>query len=289
MKVRRRARLDPSQIQDRRGMSGGTGLAVGGGGIGLIVAIVFVVISALGGGDANSVLQDLSGVTVGNGSSSADLSHCKTGADAQDSEDCRIVAYVNSIQAYWSGTVRHYRDAPTVFFTGQTSSACGQATTDSGPFYCPSDGNVYIDLGFFQELTDRFGAKGGPLAEAYVLAHEYGHHVQDLLGLFARGGMSGQGPQGGSVRTELQADCYAGVWAAHAVQTGFITHITDQDVADALDAAAAVGDDRIQRETQGQVNRETWTHGSSAERQRWFRTGYTSGDPNACDTFSGSV
>jgi predicted metalloprotease len=289
MKVRRRARLDPSQVQDRRGMSGGTGLAVGGGGLGLIVAIVFVVISALGGGNANSVLQDLSGVTVGNGSSSADLSHCKTGADAQDSEDCRIVAYVNSIQEYWSGTVRHYRDAPTVFFTGQTSSACGQATTDSGPFYCPSDGNVYIDLGFFQELTDRFGARGGPLAEAYVLAHEYGHHVQDLLGLFARGGTSGQGPQGGSVRTELQADCYAGVWAANAVQTGFITHITEQDVANALDAAAAVGDDRIQRETQGQVNRETWTHGSSAERQRWFRTGYTSGDPNACDTFSGSV
>ena len=201
-------------------MSGGTGLAIGGGGLGLIVAIVFVVISALGGGDANSVLQYLAGVTVGNGSSSADLSHCKTGADAQDSEDCRIVAYVNSIQAYWSGTVRHYRDAPTVFFTGQTSSACGQATTDSGPFYCPSDGNVYIDLGFFQELTDRFGAKGGPLAEAYVLAHEYGHHVQDLLGLFAQGGTSGQGPQGGSVRTELQADCYAGVWGRTPFRRG---------------------------------------------------------------------
>ena len=288
MKVRRRARLDPSQIQDRRGMSGGS-IAVGGGGLGLVIAIVIVVVNALGGGDAGSVLQDLAGVTVGGGSSTGDLSHCQTGADAQDNEDCRIVAYVNSIQDYWGGQIRDYRESPTVFFTGQTSSACGQATTDVGPFYCPADAKVYIDLGFFQELTDRFGARGGPLAEAYVLAHEYGHHVQDLLGLFDQGGGGGQGPQSDSVRIELQADCYAGVWAANAVDTGFITRITDQDVADALDAAAAVGDDRIQRETQGQVNRETWTHGSSAERQQWFRTGYSSGDPNACDTFSGPV
>ncbi|MGZ8650772.1 MAG: KPN_02809 family neutral zinc metallopeptidase [Actinomycetota bacterium] len=288
MKVRRRARLDPSQIQDRRGMSGGR-IAVGGGGLGLVIAIVFVVVNAIGGGDAGSILQDLSGVTVGGGSSTGDLSHCRTGADAQDSEDCRIVAYVNSIQDYWDGRVPNYRGSPTVFFSGQTSSACGQATTDVGPFYCPADAKVYIDLGFFQELTDRFGAQGGPLAEAYVLAHEYGHHVQDLLGLFDQGGGGGQGPQSDSVRTELQADCYAGVWAANAVDTGYLTAPTEQDVADALDAAASVGDDRIQRETQGQVNRETWTHGSSAERQRWFRTGYSSGDPNACDTFSGPV
>jgi predicted metalloprotease len=280
--------LDPSQIQDRRGMSGGS-IAVGGGGLGLVIAIVIVVVNALGGGDAGSVLQDLSGVTVGGGASTSNLSHCQTGADAQASEDCRIVAYVNSIQDYWGGQINNYRESPTVFFTGQTSSACGQATTDVGPFYCPPDAKVYIDLGFFQELTDRFGARGGPLAEAYVLAHEYGHHVQDLLGLFDQGGGGGQGPQSNSVRTELQADCYAGVWAANAVDTGFITRITDQDVADALDAAAAVGDDRIQRETQGQVNRETWTHGSSAERQQWFRTGYSSGDPNACDTFGGPV
>jgi uncharacterized protein len=290
MKVRRRARLDPSQVEDRRGMSaGGKGLAVGGGGLGLVIAIVFVVVSALGGHDANSILQELSGVTVGGGSTTGDLAQCRTGADAQDSEDCRIVAYVNSIQDYWSGQVSGYQEAPTVFFTGQTSTACGQATTDVGPFYCPADGKVYIDLGFFQELTDRFGAQGGPLAEAYVIAHEYGHHVQDLLGLFDKGGSGGQGPQSRSVRTELQADCYAGVWAANAVDTKFLTPITDEDVADALDAAAAVGDDRIQQETSGQVNRETWTHGSSAERQRWFRTGYTSGDPGACNTFSGSI
>lgn len=286
MKVRRRARLDPSQIQDRRGMSGG-GIAVGGGGIGLIIAIVIVAVNAFGG-DA-SVLEDLSGVTVGGAQTSAAPLDCRTGADAQNREDCRIVAYVNSIQDYWSGEIKNYRESPTVFFTDRTSSACGAATTDVGPFYCPGDAKVYIDLGFFQELTDRFGARGGPLAEAYVLAHEYGHHVQDLLGLFARSGGSAQGPQSDSVRTELQADCYAGVWAANAVDTGYLTPITDQDVSDALDAAAAVGDDRIQRETQGSVNRDTWTHGSSAERQQWFRTGYGSGDPDDCDTFSGSV
>jgi predicted metalloprotease len=291
MKIRRRARLDPSQVQDRRGLSGG-GLAVGGGGIGLVIAVVIVVINAVSGGSPSSVeqtLRDLSGVTIGEGQTPSELSQCRTGADARTSEDCRVVAYVNSIQEYWDGQVRGYRESPTVFFSGRTSSGCGPATTEVGPFYCPPDSTVYIDLGFFQELTDRFGAQGGPLAQAYVLAHEYGHHVQDLLGLFDRGGGTGQGPESQSVRTELQADCYAGVWAAHAVDTGFVTQITDQDLADALDAAAAVGDDRIQRETQGTVDPESWTHGSSAERRRWFRTGYATGDPKACDTFTGSI
>ena len=158
-----------------------------------------------------------------------------------DSEDCRIVAYVNSIQEYWSGTVRHYKDAPTVFFTGQTSSACGEATTDSGPFYCPSDGNVYIDLGFFQELTDRFGAKGVRSRKPTCWRMSTVITSRTSSGCSRREGRAVRGPRADSVRTELQADCYAGVWAANAVQTGFITNITDQDVADALDAAAAVG------------------------------------------------
>ena len=186
---------------------------------------------------------------------------------------------MNSIQAYWEKTVRGYRVVPTVFFTGHNQTGCGPASSQVGPFYCPADQRVYIDLGFFQELQARFGAKGGRFAEAYVLAHEYGHHVQNQLGTLKAGG-GGRGAESQSVRTELQADCFAGVWAAHAVDTGFLTGVTPADIASALDAAAAVGDDRIQPSS----SPETWTHGSSAERQRWFTTGYQTGDPNKCNT-----
>jgi predicted metalloprotease len=280
MRIRKRARLDPSQISDRRGMSGGAPIAVGGGVLGLIIAVVLLVLS---GGSS-----DLTGGPQA-GSSSSDLTACKKGADVQQDPDCRIVAYVNSIQDYWSGAVSNYREADTVLFTGRTSTACGTASTEVGPFYCPADKHVYIDLGFFRELTQKFGANAGPLAQAYVLAHEYGHHIQDLDGTIDRVGANSQGPQSASVRLELQADCYAGVWTANAVQTGFIRNITDQDIADALSAASAVGDDRIQQEFQGHVNPETWTHGSSAERQHWFETGFRSGAPSSCDTFSGSI
>jgi predicted metalloprotease len=282
MRIRRRARLDPSQVSDRRGMaSGGRPIAVGGGAVGLVVALILIL---LNGGIGSSGGP---GSTPGEGSS--DLSACHSGADVRQDPDCRIVAYVNSIQSYWEGVLPQYRSSNTVLFTGRTSTGCGLATTDVGPFYCPSDAKVYIDLGFFRELTGRLGAEGGPLAQAYVLAHEYGHHVQDLLGTFDRVQPNSQGPQSDSVRLELQADCYAGVWAAHAVQTGFITAISDRDVADAIDAAAAVGDDRLQREFQGGVHTETWTHGSSAQRQHWFLMGYRTGDPGSCDTFTGDI
>jgi predicted metalloprotease len=292
VRFRNTARLDPSQVEDARGrgpMLGlpGGGLAVGGGGLGILGVVLYLVFGLLaGGGGLSGSLGNLDGSTVSQAPPGQVLGEeCRTGADANRREDCRIVGDVNS---EFADTGRTYAPAKTVFFTGSTNTGCGPASTDVGPFYCPVDKRVYIDLGFFDELRSRFGANGGPFAQAYVLAHEYGHHVQDLLGDLGRGS-SQAGATGRSVRTELQADCYAGVWAHHAAQTGYLTGLTRADVADALDAAAAVGDDRIQSETQGQVDPETWTHGSSAERQRWFTTGYTSGRPASCDTFHGSL
>lgn len=287
MKFRPGARLDPSQVQDVRGRGGlpGGGLAVGGGGLGLVGVLIYLAIALLGGGNTGG----LDGVTVAQQPPGQVLgSECATGADANAKEDCRILGDINSIQAYWGKQVQGYTISKTVFFTGSTSTGCGQASTDVGPFYCPADKKVYIDLGFFDELKSRFGGSNGPLAQAYVLAHEYGHHVQDLLGYLDRIGNDRQGRTSASVRSELQADCYAGVWMNHAQQTGYITGITQRDLNDALSAAASVGDDRIQADTQGQVNPETWTHGSAAERQHWLTTGFTTGDAKQCDTWSAS-
>jgi predicted metalloprotease len=298
MRFRKNARLDPSQVEDRRGGGGmslpGGGLAVGGGGVGLVGLAIYLLVALLSnGGDLSGPLQNLDSRTVASQPPSSALgSECQTGAAANTREDCRIVGYVNSIQAYWAAQFqrnrRQYAISKTVFFSGSTDTGCGVASSDVGPFYCPLDKHVYIDLGFFDDLRSRFGATGGPFAQAYVLAHEYGHHVQDLLGRLGNG--SGQaGAQGSSVRTELQADCFAGIWANHATQTGFLSDLTEEDIADGLNAAAAVGDDRIQARTQGRVNPETWTHGSSEQRRRWFSKGYETGRASQCNTFAGSI
>jgi predicted metalloprotease len=288
---RKGAKLDPTQVEDRRGMGGmrgGRGVAIGGG-AGAIGLIVVLLVTLLGGNIDLNALQSLDGVVAGGQQQGEVIEECQTGEDAEESRDCRLIGTVNSIQAYWQEALDGYRTATTVFFSGATNTGCGGATSDVGPFYCPSDQRVYVDLGFFQELQARFGAEGGPFAEAYVLAHEYGHHVQNLLGKLQQIGGDRQGPESAAVRAELQADCFAGVWAANAVETGFLASVSEDQIAQALDAAAAVGDDRIQRQTQGQVNREAWTHGSSTQRQRWFLTGYRGGNPNDCDTFSGDI
>ncbi len=283
MTIRRNARLDTSQVRDRRGMSAGRGVAVGGG----LAGIVALVLTLLLGGNASQLTGALSGEQVGADQVNDLSAECQTGADAAERDDCRIIGYVNSVQAYWSGVVQGYQLAPTTFFSDGVNTACGYADSSVGPFYCPGDGGVYIDLGFFDDLQSKFGAEGGPFAEAYIISHEYGHHVQDLLGDLQSGG--GSGAESTSVRTELQADCYAGVWANHAVETGYLEPITGEQVAQAMDAAAVVGDDRIQQQAQGWANPETFTHGTSVQRQTWFRVGLDTGDPLACDTFNADI
>jgi uncharacterized protein len=294
MRFRRGAKLDPGQVTDVRGRRGGRGLAVGGGGIGVGVLVIYLLFSLLTGGGGLGQLAPLEDQQVGQGDDPGVVSEeCRTGADANERQDCRIVGVVNSTQEFWDGVFERsgeqYQYADTVFFTDQVQTACGTATSQVGPFYCPGDQLVYIDLGFFDELQSRFGAGGAPFAQAYVIAHEYGHHVQNLTGVLERIGSDRQGPESRAVRAELQADCYAGVWAANAVETGLIEQLTQDDINAGLDAAMAIGDDRIQEQTQGQVNPETWTHGSSEQRRRWFSRGYEEGRPAVCDTFTGSI
>ena len=296
MRFRRNAPLDPGQITDVRGRGGfgPGGLALGGGGLGGIALVIYLLVALLGGNDSLGQLGPLDNQQVGQGDTPSEISSaCRTGQDANKREDCRVVAVVNSVQKFWGGVFqrsgRHYQYVDTVFFTGQVQTGCGLADSQVGPFYCPADMLVYIDLGFFDDLQSRFGVGSAPFVQAYVIAHEYGHHVQDELGVLKQIGSDRQGPESRAVRSELQADCYAGVWAAHAVETGLIEQLTQADINDGLDAAAAIGDDRIQEQTQGQVNKETWTHGSSEQRRRWFSRGYENGKPAACDTFSGAI
>lgn len=287
MKFNRRARLDSSEVQ-RKGRGG----AAVGGGVGILGVVILLAIQALGGEGGSGIAEVLGGLEGQQTSGEVrEVEGCETGADAAERQDCRIVAFVNSIQDHWAAAIDGYRPTVTNFFSGSvTTGGCGSATSAVGPFYCPADQQVYIDLGFFETLESRFGASGGDFAEAYVLAHEYGHHVQNLLGI--RGDRD-QGAESDAVRQELQADCFAGTWAHHATTTPdastgevLILELTRRDIEEALSAAAAVGDDRIQEAATGQVDPHTWTHGSAEQRQRWFLVGYDTGDPTDCDTFA---
>ena len=297
MRFRRGARLDTGQVTDVRGrrMGGGGGMALGGGGLGVIGLIVFLAFQLLsgGGGGLPGQLAPLDNQQVGQETPSSIDQNCQTGQDANEREDCRIVAVVNSVQKFWDGVFqrsgKQYQFVDTVFFTGSVQTGCGYASSQVGPFYCPRDKQVYIDLDFFDELESQFGATNSAFTQSYVIAHEYGHHVQDLQGILNQIGNDTQGPESRAVRSELQADCYAGVWAKHAEETRLIEDITQADINQGLDAASAIGDDRIQEKAQGQVNPESWTHGSSEQRRRWFSRGYEQGTPAACNTFSGSI
>ena len=298
MRYRDDASVDTGNVRDQRGGGGGggRGLALGGGGLGIVGVLVVILFQVLGGGSGGSGLgASLDGLQGGQVAGTGDLAaSCSTGADANADVGCAVAADVESVQDYWGGVLGSgYAPADTVFFTGSVQTACGAASSGSGPFYCPGDQLVYLDLSFFDDLQSRFGAEGGAFVNAYVVAHEYGHHVQNLVGTAATVQPGETGPESGSVRLELQADCYAGTWADHATTVPddsgapLISDITEDDVSRALDTAARIGDDYLQTNLgDGSADPGSYTHGSSEQRQRWFLTGYRSGDPSQCDTFA---
>lgn len=291
------ARLDSGRVSSGGGGGRGGKLALGGGAGGLVI----LVLALLFGGDPGSILGQLSGATdssATSGASDGSLAECQTGTDANENVDCRVIGTVQSLDTVWeselgSQTGVAYVQPAVQLFSGSVNTGCGNATSAVGPFYCPADSTAYFDTSFFQVLVDQFGSSGGPLAQEYVVAHEIGHHIQNQLGDIGRAQADPQGAESGAVRVELQADCYAGIWANHAStipdpNTGqpFLEPLTQNDIADALSAASSVGDDRIQQASSGRVNPEGWTHGSSEQRQKWFATGYQTGQVSACDTFA---
>jgi hypothetical protein len=272
-----------ANIQDRRGRGG----LIAGGGVG---ALVLAVIAALLGVDPGAVVP-------GGGAATQEVAPAEPGAYRGVDEEADFIAVVLAeTEDTWNEVFRRngqeYREPELVLFSGAVQSACGFAQSAVGPFYCPQDQKLYLDLTFFQELHQQFGA-GGDFARAYVVAHEVGHHVQTLLGVSdevraAQSRASQTEANRMQVMMELQADCLAGVWAFHTQRSRNVS-LEPGDIEEALGAAAAIGDDRLQRRSQGHVVPESFTHGSSAQRVRWFRTGLDSGDADRCDTFRSGV
>jgi uncharacterized protein len=257
-----------TNVSDRRGM-GGVGMV--GGGIGAIVITLIALFLGINPGDLTQ--------------SEAPPATEQTGAGINDEGREFIEVTLGYTEDAWNEIFRQagqeYPEAKLVLFDGSTSTACGFGQTAMGPFYCPRDATVYIDLAFYRDLRERFGAPGD-FAQAYVIAHEVGHHVQNVTGVLERNQQGGSGPESGAVRVELQADCYAGVWGHHTNQKG---KLQAGDIEEALNAATAIGDDRLQKQTQGHVVPESFTHGTSEQRMRWFKRGFDSGDIQQCDTF----
>lgn len=256
-------------VQDRRS----SGLALGG--VGAVVVIATLIFNIVSGGQIN--INDLLSLIPSESQSSL------TSTDFEGADQYEVFAstVLGSTNDYWrtqfEKSGQQYTEPSLVLFRSATQSACGYASSDVGPHYCPSDQTIYIDETFFIELQQRFKAQGGDVAEAYVIAHEVGHHVQNLQGDLERAQQDGS--QAAAISTELQADCYAGAWANSISNLGVFE---PNEINEAIDAAAAVGDDRIQQSVNGQVSPETWTHGSSESRVKWFTAGYESGDPAAC-------
>lgn len=286
----RKARRSDNVVIARGGGRMRRGFRLGGGG-GIIGILVILAISWFTGTNPLSLLGMLGGGGMGQAPSQPAQT---TPASGQNNEQVDFVrAVVGSTEDVWGAVFqqggRTYAKPTLVVFNGFTTSACGAAQSAMGPFYCPGDQKVYLDLGFFQQMTQRYHA-AGDFARAYVIAHEVGHHVQNLLGIFAEvdkarsRGAEMQGAAGLSVRQELQADCFAGVWANHAQQR--LQWLQPGDIEEAMTAASAVGDDTLQEQSRGHAVPDSFTHGSSEQRMRWFRAGFESGDLGSCDTFS---
>jgi predicted metalloprotease len=293
-------RVDVGGVDDRRGGGGraGGGLAIGGG-AGVVGIVIYLVIQLLGGG-GSAGLPDLGSAaganSTGQQESSQELeARCNTAKATDTYTDCRLIKFYNIADDVWKQEFARrgltYHAPQLAFFDGSTSTGCGSASAQVGPFYCPADEEIYLDLTFLDQLQTEFGAQG-EFAQGYILAHEFGHHLQSLLGTEAKVRAAQQRhpdlENEYSVGLELQADCYAGVWSSLADKSANGINLTQANIAQAQNAAGAVGDDRIQKKTQGRVDPESWTHGSAAQRQKWFTTGYTSGNLDLCDTF-GSI
>ena len=280
---------DNADISSGRVSRRGRNTAIGIGGGGGVLAIAVLLISAFTG-------VDLTGLVPSGGGEQPvqeEFLDCEA-AEANTNDDCRVQGATASLDDYWAeqapGLGFEYNTPGVNIFEGSTSTGCGNATSAVGPFYCPADQSIYLDTSFYEQLRSQFGASGGPLAQMYIIAHEWGHHIQTITGINSNLDFQTTGPESDGVRLELQADCFAGAWvgAASTIEDAdgvtFLEPVTQQQIADALNAAASVGDDNIQEQTQGQTNPESWTHGSSASREKWFNIGYEGG-PAACNTF----